>query len=178
MLFEKGLDVSLDIRATKQTESVYSILDDIDDNVGEPDVPEWKGSAQLRLKYDDFTFNWETQFIGKGIEDDLTPFDDNPENTRITEGNRGCRGLTIDDGNGGTRPLRCRPVAFTEDYFVHNASLHYSFDNYGISVGVRNVFNDEPPKVDGDGSFSNNNIPLGVGYAEPRSYYLNVTASF
>ena len=70
-------------------------------------------------------------------------------------------------------PLKCRPLSTTENYTVHNASLGYTQDNYEVSVGVRNVFNDAPPKADGAGVFSANNIPLGVGYEQPRSLFLN-----
>ncbi|WP_350609297.1 hypothetical protein, partial [Pseudoalteromonas sp. 41-MNA-CIBAN-0057] len=88
---------------------------------------------------------------GREDEDDLGEFE---------EGTAGCRGLT--DANGDA--LKCRPVGFTDDYFVHNVGLTWSNDAYKVNFGVRNVFNEAPPKVDPSGSFSNTNIPLGVGY--------------
>ncbi|MBG9991796.1 TonB-dependent receptor [Pseudoalteromonas sp. APC 3358] len=168
VIAEENLGITLDLQATRMTEQVFDVLGTIDDNMGEPDSPEWRGTARLQLKYSDFRFNWETRFIGKGREDedDLGEFE---------EGTAGCRGLT--DANGA--PLKCRPVGFTDDYFVHNIGMTWSNDAYKVNFGVRNVFNEAPPKVDPNGSFSNTNIPLGVGYdTSGRSPYISFTASF
>lgn len=168
---EQNLGVTLDIQATRQTESLYDVLGTVDDNSGEPDYPEWRATARLQVSYDDFRFNWETRFIGEGKEDWL---DDEIDGAFIANTD-GCTGLTNDDGS----PLLCREVAYTDDYFVHNASLTYVTDDYLVTLGVRNVFNEEPPKVDPNGSFSNTNIPLGVGYdTNGRTPYINFTASF
>lgn len=171
---EQNLNVSLDLQATRMTEALYSVLDTVDDNVGEPEYPEWRASAQLSLKYDDWRFNWFTQFIGEGREDWL----DDPENNDgfYAESN-GCTGLYSDAGQ--TEPLLCREKAFTEDYFLHSASISYSTDDFRVAFGVRNVFNEAPPKVDPSGSFSNTNIPLGVGYDTfGRMPYINFSAVF
>ncbi len=163
---EQNVDVSLDLQATRMTESLYDVLGTVDDDKGEPAVPEWRGSARFRVAVSDFTFNWETRFIGKGEEDDLGEFE---------EGTTGCRGLL----NSAGTPLLCRPVAFTEDYFVHNMSISYEFDTIQINAGIRNVFNEAPPAVDPGGSFSNTNIPLGVGYdTDGRTPFINFRAAF
>ncbi|MCH1924038.1 TonB-dependent receptor plug domain-containing protein [Shewanella sp. C32] len=165
VLFDNNLQIGLDVTATKMTESVYDVLGTVDDNVGEPDYPEWRGKALLTLRYSDFFMNWQTVYIGKGEEDDRGEF---------LENTIGCTGLYNDDGS----PLRCRPVAYTDDYWTHNLSMGYEWNNYTINLGVRNVFNDKPPKVDPDGTLSNTNIPLGVGYASPRTVFLNLNAKF
>lgn len=165
VLFDKGLDVSLDLQATQMTESLYDVLGTVDDNLGEPDVPEWRASALLSFDYNDFKLSWQTRYIGAGSEDDLGDF---------VKDTAACTGMT--NSSGG--PLLCRPLGFTEDYYVHSVSLSYDMDNYSFSLGVRNVFNDAPPKVDAEGSFSNTNIPLGVGYERPRTIFMNVGAKF
>ncbi|XQW85977.1 TonB-dependent receptor domain-containing protein [Thalassotalea piscium] len=170
---DKNLAVSFDLQATRMTGAIYDVLGTIDNNVGEPDYPEWRASATLSLKYDDFRFNWSTRMIGKGQEDWLS----DPEQNSFDEGTVACRGMWNDEAQ--TDPVLCRPVAYTDDYFVHNTSLTWTTDDYRVAVGVRNVFNEAPPKVDGDGSFSNTNIPLGVGYDTfGRTPYINITASF
>jgi iron complex outermembrane receptor protein len=173
LIGDKNLGVALDLQATRMTGSLYDVLGTIDDDVGEPTVPEWRASARLSLSYDDFRFNWSTQMIGKGEEDWLS----DPEDGAFLAGTTGCRGLWKDEAQ--TDPVLCREVAFTEDYYLHNVSLTYTSDNYRVAVGVRNVFNEAPPKVDPGGSFSNTNIPLGVGYDSlGRTPYINFTAQF
>lgn len=170
---EQNLSVSLDLQATRMTEALFSVLDTVDDNQGEPEYPEWRASAQLSIGYDDFRFNWFTQFIGEGQDDWLS----DPEENQFEEGTNGCRGLYTDAAQ--TQPLLCRPVGYTEDYFLHNMSISYSTDDFRVAVGVRNVFNEAPPKVDPSGSFSNTNIPLGVGYDTfGRMPYINFSAVF
>lgn len=170
VVFENSLEVSLDVQATQMTESLYDVLGTVDDNLGEPDVPEWRASALLRLEYADFSFNWQTRFIGGGVED----YDPETDGDKFVEDTVACTGMYNADGS----PLLCRAVDYTEDYWVHNVSLAYTMDNYEVSVGVRNVFNDAPPKVDPAGSWSNTNIPLGVGYEQPRTVFVNFGAKF
>lgn len=166
VVLEKNLSVSLDLQATRMDESVYDVLGTVDDNVGEPDVPKWRSSARLSLTYDDFRLNWSTRFIGGGEEDDQDDFE---------AGTAACRGLYDAAGD----PLLCRPVGHTEDYTLHNVSLTWSLDDLYINFGVRNVLNEAPPKVDPNGSWSNTNIPLGVGYDTfGRTPYINATYTF
>ena len=170
LIGDENVDVSLDLQATRMTESIFDVLGTVDDNAGEPDYPEWRASAQLSIKYDDFRFNWATQFIGQGREDWL-----DGETGEFTEHTDGCTGLL----NSAGEPLKCRELGYTEDYFVHNVSLTYTADDWAVAVGIRNVFNEEPPQVDPDGSFSSANIPLGVGY-DPfgRTPFINFSATF
>ncbi|WP_022945049.1 TonB-dependent receptor domain-containing protein [Pseudoalteromonas ruthenica] len=168
VVFEDNLGVTVDLQATKMTESLYDVLGTVDDNLGEPEYPEWRGTARLKLEYNDLAFNWETRYISEGTEDadDLGDFE---------EGTDGCTGLT----NNAGEPLKCRPLGYTDDYYVHNISFRYEFDSFSINAGVRNVFNEEPPKVDPDGSFSSSNIPLGVGYdTDGRTPFINFQAQF
>ena len=45
--------------------------------------------------------------------------------------------------------------------------------------GVRNVFNTEPPLVDGSEVLAVNNVPIGVGYdLNGRVYFFNIQANF
>lgn len=171
---DKNLNVSLDIQATKMTEAKFDILGVSDDNLGEPTVPEWRASARLSVKYDDFRVNWSTRFIGAGEPDWVNDAEDD---FGFSANNAACAGLWNDADK--TDPLLCRPVAKTKDYVIHDASISWSTDDIRVNVGVRNVFNEAPPLVDQNGTFSNTNIPLGVGYATyGRSPFINVTAKF
>ncbi len=167
LVLNNNLEISLDVTATHMTESLYDVLGTVDDDVGEPDYPDWRGKALLSLEYNDFFLNWQTIYIGGGKvdEDDQVDFEADTV---------GCTGMYNDDGS----PLLCRPVAYTDDYWVHNLSLGYRWDNYTVNLGMTNVFNDRPPKVDSEGFSSNTNIPLGIGYAEPRTIFVNLNAKF
>jgi iron complex outermembrane receptor protein len=156
---ENELGVTLDLRATQLKARDFEILGSSDDNLGEITNPEWRGQAQLRLSYTDFRFNWSTRFIGGGQNDDLFEFDVYP----------GCDGLTV----------LCRPVETTDDYTVHTVSASYGQDNWAVTAGVRNVFNDAPPQVDGSAVTSIRNVPLGVGYdLFGRTVFASVNYSF
>ncbi len=160
VVMDKNLGVSFDVQATRMDESLYDVLDTVDDNAGETDVPKWRASTRLSLSYNDFRLNWATRFIGGGEGDDLGDF---------IEGTSGCRGLYDDAGD----PLLCRPVGYTEDYTIHNLSLTWEHDNFLVSLGVRNILNEAPPKMD-ESYFTYTNIPLGVGYDTfGRTPYLN-----
>jgi iron complex outermembrane receptor protein len=167
LILDNNLDVSLDLNATKVTEQAFDILDDADDNLGEIDTPEWRASARLRLAYEDFSFNWNTRFIGGGEmdEEDRQEWDTEHD---------ACTGL-IENGE----KVECRAVASTDDYIIHDASIRWAQDNYSITLGFKNVFDKAPPRVDSnDGSFNIRNTPAGVGYdLYGRSAFLAVQLS-
>ena len=167
LVLDNNLDVSLDLSATKMTEQAFDILDDADDNVGEIDTPEWRASARLRLAYNDFSFNWNTRFIGGGEVD----VDDRQE--WDTE-HDACTGL-IENGE----KVECRAIASTDNYIIHDASIRWSQDNYSITFGLKNVLDKAPPRVDAnDGGFNIRNTPAGVGYdLYGRSAFLGVQLS-
>ena len=78
-----------------------------------------------------------------------------------------CGGPTQGDEN-------CRDVGFAENYFVHDMSVYYRGDVWTLGAGLRNVFNEAPPSVDGSEVFSFNNVPFGAGYdILGRTLFLN-----
>ena len=141
---DNELGVTVDVLATKLKSSAFEILGESDDNVGEIGNPEWRAQASLRLEYMDYRFNWSTRFIGGGQNDNLFAFDNFP----------GCDGL----------PVLCRPLEKTTDYYIHTMSGSYGQDNWAVTAGIRNVFDEAPPAVDGAGVTQIRNVPLGVGY--------------
>lgn len=156
----KALDVTLDILATNMKEQYFDILGSSDDNAGEPAFPEWRANARLSFEYDDFRFSWITRFIQAGELDEPDAF----QSDAIP-----CDGLAVS----------CRPVWYTEDYYRHDISLNWTQDNYSVTVGIQNLFEEEPPRADDDGVFSNRNIPLGIGYdVFGRTAYLNFGLNF
>ncbi|MDZ7767609.1 MAG: hypothetical protein U5K38_00275 [Woeseiaceae bacterium] len=52
-------------------------------------------------------------------------------------------------------------------------------DVWTFGGGVRNLFDEEPPFVDGTEILSTNNAPLGYGYdLNGRTFFVNIRATF
>ena len=157
---DENLAVTADIIATRNSESFFSILGSEDDNAGEPTSPKWRANARFSFGYSDFRLNWITRWIQAGQQDDLGTFEDD---------GLACDGLAVS----------CRPVAYTDNYTQHSVSLNYSQDNWSLTFGVQNVFNDAPPRIDTGGVFGRTNVPLGVGYdLYGRTAYLSFGMEF
>ena len=70
-------------------------------------------------------------------------------------------------------------VGFADDYYNHAVSIYYYGDVWTVGGGIRNVFDDEPPLVDGTEVFAVRNVPRAVGYdLNGRTYFLNIAARF
>lgn len=162
---ERPLDFAFDVRANKaeerlldlsnllaDTASAAEIENSIDDNIGEISFPEWRVNTTLSAAYGDWTGRFFSRYISGGQNDRADTFDPTaPDN----------------------------PVDFTDDYFVHNASISYNPGTWDLTVGVENVFGEEPPVVDPDGAFSVRNVPIGTGYdVFGRTVFVQIAKQF
>lgn len=149
IIAERPLDVSFDLRVNKTEERILDLSNtlapgatpeeieaSIDDNVGEPEFPEWRWNATLIGDYRDFRGVWQARFIAGGQDDRADTFDPTAQNV----------------------------IDFTDDYIIHNISVTYNPGSWALTVGVENVFDEFPNRVDDDGTFSVRNFPVGVGY--------------
>lgn len=154
---EMALDV--DLEATQQDElstlvTIPGEADDFNDFTGDIGIPEWRASLRGNLDVDNFTFFWQTRYIGS--QEDETP----PATTTA---------------NGVST------VASVDDYFISDISASYNADDWSFRIGLQNVFDKEPPLVDQDatGNISARNVPLGVGYDQiGRRIFVGVAKSF
>ncbi|NEX94468.1 TonB-dependent receptor [Caulobacter sp. 17J65-9] len=66
------------------------------------------------------------------------------------------------------------------DYFLHHLSVRYKADDWSAIVGVRNVFDEEPPTISADGRTNRiGNAPLYSGYDYVgRSFFVNLAKKF
>lgn len=162
--FEVGsetLSVQVDLNSTYTKERFFDLLGTTDEEAGEPAFPRWRATGNLIVDYGDWRFNWFTRWIQGGQNDE--------EDFEFETDAVPCDGLGI----------RCRPVFYTSNYDVHNASITYRWNDYSFNVGVRNVFDKAPPEVDDDGVFSTRNVPLGIGYdLLGRTYFASIRAEF
>ena len=141
---------------------------------GRPYVPHWRGDIQTQLGYRDFTLNWNANYIGETVDDDIDPL----------------RAADIVDPRGLLTPLTGDPsvlfaagfrdVEETDEYITHDLSIGYDADTWSVLLGVRNVFDERPPLVDeGEGYFTSANVVLGGGYdVYGRSVFARVSKAF
>ena len=134
-----------------------------------------------RLAYKDFGFNWFTRYVG-GQDQDEAGVDDFGNDFGVDTDDDGfadtfsdtCLGPALGDVN-------CRDVGFTDDYFVHNLSVTYGDRDEGfqVTLGVNNVFDNDPPEVDGSEVLSLSNVPIGAGFdVNGRTFVAQIRKSF
>lgn len=141
---DRNLDIQLDVRMTRVLENKFIFETTEEDDAGTPVAPEWEGTILLSADYADFGFNWRANYIS-GEQDENEDLAVNPP----------CDTLGI----------TCRPLARTDDYWNHTMSLTWEPRDWSFTIGVVNVFDEEPPLLDTDAVETQlNNIPLGVGY--------------
>ncbi|MDO9608961.1 MAG: TonB-dependent receptor [Brevundimonas sp.] len=67
----------------------------------------------------------------------------------------------------------------TDDYWLHNASVQYASDGWTATLGVRNLFNEDPPTISSGYYNRVGNAPLYSGYDYlGRTAFVNLTKSF
>ncbi|MDJ0760127.1 MAG: TonB-dependent receptor [Woeseiaceae bacterium] len=171
---ERPIDFALDVRANRLLErstlfaGAAGSPDDVDAFQGEPGFATWRGRINMRFDYDDYRVSWETRYQGS-VEQDIEGID--PFDEAVTGGSDACAGPPDD--------VLCRDIGFIENYFLHNISAYYFGDRWTIGGGIRNVFDENPPFVDGTEIQAVNNTPIGYGYdLNGRTYFLNVSTSF
>lgn len=173
-VFDRPIRINVDINANRMIERSSLFI-----NAGQRDYiethrewyyPERQADINLRLSYDDWFVRWQTRYLSKQAIDErfFDPFSyvGGPSPAGDT-----CLGPPND--------LLCRDVAWASEYMIHRASVGYSADTWGVIAGVRNVFDEPPPQVDGSEISSINNSPIGAGYdLNGRVFFLNVGWEF
>ena len=140
-------DLSVDILATRLLAYQYGLGDEKPTNyAGRHSYANWRGEADMRFQWRDFTFIWTADYVGSTDEEPVYSL---PEDESVTN------------------------VAEADDKFFHNLSIRYRDPNrrFQVIVGVRNIFDVSPPVVGWSGFSPSTgtavgyNIPLGSGYS-------------
>ncbi|MDJ0917113.1 MAG: TonB-dependent receptor [Woeseiaceae bacterium] len=129
----------------------------LDDDLGEYGNPQWRANLTNIFTYGDWSFLWQTRFLGTQIEDN----DDEPDEQ--TSGFNPC----VQAGDGP-----CLSLEKLDEYFVHDVSATWRSDSWVVRLGVTNLFDEPPPLTD------NNTLGLlgGIGYdLRGRTVFLNVS---
>jgi iron complex outermembrane receptor protein len=172
-MFQRPVALGVDLWANRQLERSTLFIDvdgnpDSEEFKGEFGFPEWKFRLGLRADVDEWRVTWETNYLGS-VEQDPLEVDEFDDISGIADT---CLGPAAGD-------VLCRDVGFADDYFLHHLSLYYYGDTWTFGGGIRNVFDEEPPLVDGSEILATNNAPLGYGYdLRGRTYFLNIQAVF
>ncbi len=184
MLFGKSVGLGLNLRANHLIERSTLFIDDsgaqsFDDDAGEFGLPKWTGRATFTADIDKFRFSWNTRYTGPVAQDPLgvDEFDDAFGNLGTGFFSDTCTG----DGTANVQGdgLFCRDVGFADAQFYHTASLRYRAERFTILVGVDNIFDTAPPKVDGNEVFSIANTAIGAGYEyDGREFFASVNFEF
>lgn len=113
----------------------------------------WKHNATVSWSNEDFTFSF-TQLFRNGYQNQQLP---------------GVRNGTVNPPNDIVR---------TEDYIIYNASVAYRVsENYTMTLGVRNVFDTDPPFAITYDSNTGAGSSWEPRVADPRGRSLTVTAN-
>jgi iron complex outermembrane receptor protein len=166
------IDMSLNITATKLVERSTRFTNgdgsvDEEGYKGEWGFPEWRAQMALRFEWDRWAFTWETRFT-----DDVNQDPDSVDDFDSIAG-------LSDTCLGPPDDVLCRDYARAEDYFRHSTSLFYRADTWSLGAGIRNVFDEKPPVVDGSEVLSYSNTPIGYGYdLQGRVFFLDASYRF
>lgn len=156
---DRNLNVSLDVRYSRLLENLFEFEEASEDDAGTPIAPGSEGTFVLRAEYQDYSVNWRASFI-EGEQDENADFDEYEPCTNAA--------------------LLCRPRAYTDDVWVHTLSATWAPNDFEVTLGVRNLFDEQPSLLDGDVPETQyNNLPLGVGYdVFGRSYFAAMKYKF
>ena len=171
------VDFSLNLTANRNLERSVKFTNadgsvDSDTFQGEWGNPEWRAIGQMRLEWDKWAFNWQTQYLGDVAVDSrlVDPFSN-------VYGAASIRGETCLGPGAGDE--NCRDVGSTGSYMRHNVSLFYNEDNWNIGVGVRNLEDKAPPLADPALVLGAKARPIGYGYdVFGRTFFLNAAYNF
>lgn len=124
--------------------------------VGQLENPEWTGTFDVGFRKDGWNLRYGVEWVGKT---DSNEYYSQPANG----------GFTYEEYKWNT-----------DDYFLHTANIRYDMKNYSFSLGVRNIFDTEPPKITaGYTNFVAGNAPLYSGYdIRGRQFYIGLKAGF
>jgi iron complex outermembrane receptor protein len=157
-----GVDLTWHTAMTRQLEQEIEIVgpEDRDDNLGEIGTPEIKFTSSLSLRRNDWEVLMHNRFIGDGQQDHV-------------DARSSCdRGYWIDE------PL-CHVVDFVDSVWYTDLSLTYSSDIWSVTLGVNNLFDEEPPLITPWAGPNRSNAVTSSGYdLVGRTIFATATMGF
>ena len=138
----------------------------IDDRVGEAGFPEWSWVLRGNFNTGNWGLSWRSRFIGEFA---LDPEDVDVSLNRV--GQTACNVL------GG--PTTCIDAHAGDSVWYHDLSLTYEADEWSVTGGFRNLFDQEPPLINqGDGPARMNMVVQSTYDMFGRRFFVNATKRF
>lgn len=178
-MFGRPVDLGVNLRANQLKERGSVFVDaqgnDLsEDFTGEFGFPEWTGTGTVTLEFDKYRATWQTRYIGD-VEQDPTGIDEFDD----ALGSQGTGFFGDTCGGPAEGDVLCRDVGFADEWTESAVSFGYIGDTMELRAGVTNVFDNKPPKVDGNEVFSISNTPIGNGYdLDGREYFVSFQKRF
>ncbi len=179
-VFGKAVAIGADLNMNHPIEVSQTFIDDegnvdFDNDDGEFGFPSWRGTLNLRAQMDNLVVSLQTRYIGSVNQD---PDGVDPLSDVFDSQGTGFVGDTCLGPDNGD--VLCRDVGFASNYFTHNLSATYdSNGDWYARIGVRNVLDEGPPRVDGNEVLSISNVPIGYGYdLIGRTYFVDFGINF
>lgn len=144
--------------AFSQNEQVFADSP-ADDNIGEIGSPKYRFTNNLFFGVGDFELVLSSRYIHKTQQDDTDPFTDNA----LVVGN-----------------ILTRDVDYTKSVWYHDISGTYRMDEAStFTLGISNIFNTKPPRIDAGEGPNRNNAVTSAGYdLFGTSVFFSVNVSF
>jgi iron complex outermembrane receptor protein len=158
-----GLDLAWSTATTQQLEREVQPFgpDTRIDLKGVIGVPEFKFTSTLSLRWDAWEVLMQNRFIGDGQQNDT---EDDAANLIFASGVNGVASHDID---------------FVDSVWYTDLSLTYMSDMWSATLGINNVFEEDPPLIDVTEGPNRNNAVSSTGYDFfGRTYFATVAVGF
>lgn len=169
-------DIAATLTATHYAELLEQIdpEDPINDLVGEAGYPEWSWIFRVDLTAGNWGVIWRTRFIDEFARDE----EDRTLSRNRTDGRDPCATLGGPvDPNGGRGP--CFKKGFGDSVIYHDLSATYDRDAWSVSLGIRNLADEQPPLiVQSEGPARFNNVVQSGYDLYGRRYFMNLQYRF
>ncbi|MBX7539954.1 TonB-dependent receptor [Qipengyuania sp. GH29] len=169
-------DVNLRLNAnvTKYLEQTTASLPtdfevDFNDSIG---APEWVGVFDATLGWSNVELRYGLTWVGDVDSSDEFVCTDSETGQPFFEG---CDQIVRDNY-----------LLDIDDYFTHDASVRFKFDDFILNMGVRNLTDKQPPRITSFGNFGvlystvgRSNVPVDSNYDFiGRQWFVNTTFQF
>lgn len=161
-------DIQATLTATNYDEQLQQIDDDspVDDRVGEAGFPEWSWIARVDVSTGNWSATWRARYID--------PFALDPEDV-TQSGNRSRRDPCRTQGG----PTDCFDKNAGPSKIYHDLSATYVRDDWSVSLGIKNLFDNEPPLItQGSGPSRFNYVVQSTYDLYGRRAFLNLQKAF
>ncbi len=141
-------------------------LSPIDNRVGEAGFPEWSWVLRGNFNFGNWDVAWRSRFIGEFALD-----------AEDVDASLNRNGQTACNVLGG--PTDCYDAHEGDSVWYHDLSLTYEADEWAVTGGFRNLFDQKPPLINqGDGPARMNMVVQSTYDLYGRRFFVNATKRF